>query len=357
MFKITIQDNIGLNIIAFDNIYRVAIIIFFMVYISVVIFNYNRTNFIRDVVTSLINDTNNIDVEILVIKSYINEDIDHFLTDKGIKFFNLMDKKNQSDYIKCAVEKSRGDVLVFHDDDDQFTPKKIGYINKIFSENKDLGYYHNNFDTIDEVGNIVKNRNYKTPQFNSLYIKDQEKSMYFNDRIKLLLKVKPDFNSSSIAIRKSIIEIFKENYDFNVRPDTFIMIAGLVSELSLFFDNKVLTHYRIYGNNVSTSYNASISRMRNTFMKAFSEGKDIFCYYLRFVENTPYTKYMKIRIANLQLAYNFWALQRKYKLSRENFRLILRVDFVHEFGYFLVSLLPSNIKILIMKIVYKASEN
>ena len=328
-----------------------------MVYISVVVFDYNRKDFIRDVVASIIEDARDIDVEILVVKSYVDENIDNFLAQNNIRFFNLLENNKQSDYIKCAIEQSNGDVLVFHDDDDQFTHEKIKYLYKIFSEHRDLGYYHNNYDTIDQKGNIVKNKNYKTPTFNPVYIKDKEKSLYFNDRIKFLLKVKPDFNSSSIAIRKSIIKNFKQNYDFNVRPDTFIMIAGLVSELSLFFDNKILTHYRIYGNNVSTSYNASISRMRNTFMKAFSEGKDIFCYYLRFVENTPYTKYMKIRIANLQLAYNFWALQKKYKLSRENFRLILRVDFVHEFGYFLVSLLPSNIKILIMKIVYKASEN
>ena len=328
-----------------------------MVYISVVVFDYNRKDFIRDVVASIIEDARDIDVEILVVKSYVDENIDNFLAQNNIRFFNLLENNKQSDYIKCAIEQSNGDVLVFHDDDDQFTHEKIKYLYKIFSEHRDLGYYHNNYDTIDQKGNIVKNKNYKTPTFNPVYIKDKEKSLYFNDRIKFLLKVKPDFNSSSIAIRKSIIKNFKQNFEFNVRPDTFIMVAALLSKLSLFFDNKVLTHYRIYGNNVSTSYNASISRMRNTFMKAFSEGNDIFTYYLHFIENTSYTRYMKIRIANLQLAYNFWSLQRKYKLSRENLRLILRVDFVHEFGYFLVSLLPSNIKILIMKIVYKASEN
>ena len=328
-----------------------------MVYISVVVFDYNRKDFIRDVVASIIEDARDIDVEILVVKSYVDENIDNFLAQNNIRFFNLLENNKQSDYIKCAIEQSNGDVLVFHDDDDQFTHEKIKYLYKIFSEHRDLGYYHNNYDTIDQKGNIVKNKNYKTPTFNPVYIKDKEKSLYFNDRIKFLLKVKPDFNSSSIAIRKSIIKNFKQNFEFNVRPDTFIMVAALLSKLSLFFDNKVLTHYRIYGNNVSTSYNTSVNKMRGTFMKAFSEGNDIFTYYLHFIENTSYTRYMKIRIANLQLAYNFWSLQRKYKLSRENLRLILRVDFVHEFGYFLVSLLPSNIKILIMKIVYKASEN
>ena len=326
-----------------------------MVYISVVVFDYDRKDFVRDVVASIIEDAKDIDVEILVVKSYVDENIDNFLTQNNIRFFNLLENNKQSDYIKCAVEQSNGDVLVFHDDDDQFDHEKIKYLYKIFSEHKDLGYYHNNYDTIDQKGNIVKNKNYKTPTFNPVYIKDKEKSPYFNNKIKFLLKIKPDFNSSSIAIRKSIIKNFKQNYEFNVRPDTFIMVAALLSKSSLFFDNKVLTHYRIYGNNVSTSYNASISRMRNTFMKAFSEGKDIFCYYLRFVENSPYTKYMKIRIANLKLAYNFWALQRKYKISATDLQLILKTDFFHELVYYVVSLIPVPLKIFIMKVIYKAT--
>ena len=109
-----------------------------------------------------------------------------------------------------------------------------------------------------------------------------------------------------------------------------MLIMALISDFSLFFDNKVLTHYRLYGDNVSTSYNTSITKMRNTFMKAFSEGTDIFYYYLGFLEDTPYFSYMKLRIINLQLAYNFWALERKYKITRTELKLILKVDLVQD---------------------------
>ena len=83
-----------------------------------------------------------------------------------------------------------------------------------------------------------------------------------------MLRIRPDFNSSSIVIRKSLLSAYHENYDFNVRPDSFIFTLALMSTMDLMLDNKVLTHYRIYGGNVSTSYNATTTRLMETFMDA-----------------------------------------------------------------------------------------
>jgi len=325
-----------------------------MVYASVVIFDYDRKKFIKDLINSLLVDIGDKDVEILLIKSYTDEEIETYLEANNIRFFDLLDRKSQSDYIKCALKESRGEVLIFHDDDDKFIEGKINYAYNIFLEHEDLGYFHNNFDTIDQQGKIAYNKNYKTPQFNSLYIKNSGKALYFNKKIKLLNHIRPDFNSSSISIRKSIFSDFNGKFEFNVRPDTFLLLVALLSNYSLLFDNKVLTHYRLYGDNVSTSYNTSISRMRSTFMKAFSDGTDIFLYYSAFLKNTPYNNYLRLRIINLELAYNFWALERKYKISRPELKLILQVDFVHELGYYIISILPKRLKLLVMKLAYKA---
>ena len=328
-----------------------------MVDASVVIFDYDRKNFIRDIIKSIAANIGDKNIEILVIKSYEDPEIDNFLKNNNIRFFTLLEHKSQSDYIKCAVNESMGEILMFHDDDDQFVDEKVSYVYNLFSQHEDLGYYHNNFNTVNQKGNIVYNRNYKTPEFAPVYIKNSSKRWYFNKKIKLLNHIRPDFNSSSICIRKSIITGFKKNFEFNVRPDTFLLIMALISDFSLFFDNKVLTHYRLYGENVSTSYNAPVTKMRNTFIKAFSEGTDIFSYYSHFLEDTPYARYMKLRIINLKLAYNFWALERKYKITRSELKLILKVDLVHESGYYIISILPAKLKILVMKISYKAIED
>ena len=328
-----------------------------MVDASVVIFDYDRKNFIKDIIKSIAVNIGDKNIEILVIKSYEDPEIDNFLKNNNIRFFTLLENKSQSDYIKCAVKESLGEILMFHDDDDQFADEKISYVYDLFYQHEDLGYYHNNFNTIDQKGNIVYNRNYKTPEFEPAYIKNSDKPMYFNKNIKLLNHIRPDFNSSSICIRKSIITGFQKDFEFNVRPDTFLLIMALLSDLSLFLDNKILTHYRLYGDNVSTSYNTSITKMRDTFMKAFSEGTDIFSYYSHFLEDTPYASYMKLRIINLKLEYNFWALERKFKITYSELKLILRVDPVHESGYYIISILPAKLKIMVMKISYKAIED
>ncbi len=325
-----------------------------MVDASVVIFDYDRKNFIKDIVKSIAVNIGDKNIEILVIKSYEDPEIDNFLKDNNIRFFTLLDHKKQSDYIKCAVKESLGEILMFHDDDDQFIDEKVSYVYNLFCQHEDLGYYHNNFDTIDQEGNAVYNRNYKTPKFVSLYIKNSEKTLYFNKKIELLNYIRPDFNATSICIRKSIITNFQKNFEFNVRPDTFLLIMALLSDLSLFFDSKVLTHYRLYADNVSTSYNAPVTKMRNTFMTAFSEGIRIFCYYSNFLENTSYSSYMKLRIINLKLAYNFWALKRKYKIMRSELKIILKADLLHESAYYIISILPGRLKLLVMKFAYKA---
>lgn len=321
--------------------------------ISVVLFDYNRDTFIRENISKLVNERKRIDFEIILIKSYKNEDIEKFLTLNNVKFIDLMENKLQSDYIKVAVQHSSGDLMLFLDDDDLFVDGKIEKVYNLFRDNPDLGYYHNNFTTIDENGKTIHNRNYKTPKFNKVFIKSDNKIDYFNrnKNIKDLLRIRPDFNSSSIAIRKEILLKIGE-YEFNVRPDTFIMLSALTSDYSIMFDNEILTKYRIYSGNVSTAYKNTTSHVQKVFIKAFSEGIQALELYNTIFKNLNYNKYMKLRILNLQLAYNFWSYSKKYKINFKNLLFLLKIDFVHELVYYIVSSLPKKLKVMLMKIFY-----
>ena len=68
-----------------------------MVDASVVIFDYDRKNFIKDIVKSIAVNIGDKNIEILVIKSYEDPEIDNFLKDNNIRFFTLLDQKKQSD--------------------------------------------------------------------------------------------------------------------------------------------------------------------------------------------------------------------------------------------------------------------
>ena len=78
-------------------------------------------------------------------------------------------------------------------------------------------------------------------------------------------------------------------------------------------DNKVLTHYRIYGGNVSTSYNTTVNKLQETFMEAFSTGISMFGIIQDITRGSAYENYVELRIINLKLAYNFmYLISNKY---------------------------------------------
>ena len=327
-----------------------------MVYSSIVIFDFSRPDFIRRAVCFLLKEISGTDSEIILIKSYKDPDIEKFLEDNSVKYTTLMEQNRQSDYIKTACEVASGEIMIFMDDDDTFYSGKIKYVSDLFRENKNLGYYHNNFDTIDELENITAIRNYKTPEFESLYIDSNRKSEFFKNskNIRLMLRIRPDFNSSSIVIRKSLLSASHKNYGFNVRPDSFIFTLALMSTMDLMLDNKVLTHYRIYSGNVSTSYNATTAQLMETFKEAFSSGISMFDIIQRMAKDSAFETYIEVRIINLKLAYNFWSLTRTYKISFREKVLVLGIDFMHEFGYITLSAMPAFVKLRVMKLFYHA---
>jgi glycosyltransferase involved in cell wall biosynthesis len=327
-----------------------------MVKISVVVFDYSRDTYIRDNISKIKKECNNIDCEIIVLKSYLNKSLEEFFTGNSIIYYNLMENKRQSDYIKASIKYSTGDVIAYMDDDDLIIPGRLKKIEKLFTEDNFLGYYHNNFITIDNNGNIIKNRNYITPVFETAYIDNKNKKEWFNKNkfLKKLLYIRPDFNSSSIAIRKKLLENFQNDYEFNVRPDTFIMLIALMSDYSLLIDSEPLTYYRISDENVSTSYNADIDKMRSIYTKAFSEGISALDYYGKITGN-KYTKYMELRKYNLQLAYNFWSCSKKYKFNLNKIIFLLKIDLVHELFYYIAAFMPSRLKIMAMRLFYSAN--
>ena len=327
-----------------------------MVYASVIIFDFKRPDFVKDAITSIKSNSTGLEFEIILIKSYKDLDIERFLNENKVAYFDLMEKIQQSDYIKTAAKAAKGEIIMFLDDDDIFYPEKIGYLINIFKVHTNLGYYHNNFDTVDQSENIILNRNYKTPVFDSVYIDNKLKSDFFKHKrnLRLLLKIRPDFNSSSIAIRRVLLFEYHEDYDFNVRPDSFLFILALQSSMDIFIDSKVLTHYRIYSGNVSTSYNATIVRLRETFMGAFSSGITMFSVIQTITKGTAYQNYIEIRMINLKLAYNFWSLSRTYKINFQEKIFALSINLIHEAIYIILSLMPAFIKLKAMKIFYHA---
>ena len=111
---------------------------------SVIVTAYNRRSFILDAVGSALNQTVSRDkYEIIVVKNYVDENIDEFLSSNNI-ILVYSSQKNQVTFTMDGLRVAKGDVIIFLEDDDRFLPTKIEQVILRFTQRPKLVYLHNN---------------------------------------------------------------------------------------------------------------------------------------------------------------------------------------------------------------------
>ncbi len=193
-------------------------------YISVIISDYNRKTYIIKALESVINQTlprNH--YEVILVKNFSDQEIDEFARSNYIKT-SLSQDKTLSGKIKEGLLLARGDIICFLDDDDMFYNNKLEYIYNKFKNDDNLVYLHNNFSAVDSNGKAINYGN-----------------------------TNPDFNMSSITIRKNIIQIDTLT-EVSKSIDTLMYLYALESGMHIELDNKVLTYYRVTENSVTHSF-------------------------------------------------------------------------------------------------------
>jgi glycosyltransferase involved in cell wall biosynthesis len=128
--------------------------------ISVIIMAYNRREFIREAVKSVVNQTLPKDeYELIVVKNFEDAYVDDVI--KSMKGKSLKGKSLLADLISygakvtLAIEKAEGDVICFLDDDDMYSPWRLEVIRDKFKHNPSLIYYHNNVLVVNELGKPI----------------------------------------------------------------------------------------------------------------------------------------------------------------------------------------------------------
>ena len=184
--------------------------------ISVIIIAYDRREYIKKAINSVISQSLNREkFEIIVIKNYKDREIDEYIDqncDKNV----YSENKSLSRKIKEAVMLSKYDIISFLEDDDAFYDEKLKTVLQEFSENKNLVYFHNACKFIDEDGKFLKYGGFG-----------------------------PDFNLSSISIRKSSIDQ-DLILDSSVGLDTFMYLACLDTGGKIAVDKRPLTIYMLH---------------------------------------------------------------------------------------------------------------
>lgn len=301
-------------------------------FISVIITAHDRKDYIVKAINSVLNNVYPKDsFEILVVKNFdggIMENIDH-----NIILLNL--EGTIGEYMSTAIEKSRGSIICFLDDDDEFYSNKLKEVNDTFKDFPRLGYYHNSFEIINAEGETLKKRSrYKQPK-RDYYIQEENKEKY-------LFKVgrfNGTFNTSCVCIRRSVILPFIHFLKrVPASPDGALYLAALKSNYDLLVTHKILNKYRIHGNQ-------TIPLTKSAFMNVNQKMLEATTLFSSFSLGTKFELY-----ANSSSFY--WHVRCKFSDRNDK---ITWDDALQLFRYFVLTKLSSYFSLAVAVTAFKLS--
>ena len=215
--------------------------------ISVIITVYNRKKYLKEAVNSVLNSTlNRTFYEIIVVKNFLDNEIDTYLNMNGVIIINTQDV-NIGRQIAYGLSRASGNVISFLDDDDQFETNKLSVI---LSEFKDqtLIYYHNLNTPISE--NSTPMQGMINPPIKSeliLYPDTTENLMISLSQRKDMTHYTIMFNLSCVSLRKEVLLKRKAYLERIIDgTDHFVFYISLLENKKMKFDTKYLTIYRVH---------------------------------------------------------------------------------------------------------------
>jgi len=220
----------------------------------VVVLAHDRRQYLKGAVASIVGqDLERSEFEIIVVKNFLDPAIDEYLAEVHADSILCTDLRGA---VKVAVGfgRCRGRVILVLDDDDLFEPSLLRSITKAFDSHPNLGFYTNRFTYIGADGRPLPARSLRAFGHRS---PNREAALMIGfprvaDEMRSLAGRFPDFNVSSSAIRRELVE---QSLPYMVRMqstvDTLFFFSALASKYSILLDNAPLTRYRIHGGNMT----------------------------------------------------------------------------------------------------------
>lgn len=221
-------------------------------FISVIVTDYQRKKYLRTAIESALSQKFDKDrFEVIVVTGYeVHSDLPQ---GNNLKYF-ICNEKEQGGMLAFAVEKAKGSILSFLDDDDRWMDSKLSTLYTQFSNHDNLGYYHNNLTAINESGEKIENVPHKAA------LRRIEKKGRFEiisreaeyPQIRRMVSLALDFNSSCISVRREVaLKFIDEMRKVSVGVDSFLFYSALMTKFCMVGDSKPLTEYRVHSNNLT----------------------------------------------------------------------------------------------------------
>ena len=311
--------------------------------VSVLIDNYNYANFLPECIESVLNQTYQ-NFEIIIVndgsKDNSKEIIENYAKkDKRIK---PVFKKNggQASAFNEGFKHCNGELICFLDSDDLFEKNKLQEVIKIYK--KGYEYIVNDYIFLDNK-NLIDNYGPYYPYGG------------YNLFLVYYLTKYTGSSTSNISISKNLAnKIFPIKYEefFRIRADDVIVFACGIG-VEMYFINKILTKYRIHGNNLfacnqqkssaSEEYKRSmiIEKIKKEYLQKFNISdnflKNPYNLFLEFktkqvIDNTILNVYQKILFNKMNITleektYFYKNLLEFYEKNKSDFNYSKKLNF------------------------------
>lgn len=223
--------------------------------ISVVVVAYNRKRFLKEAICSVFeNAYDKKKLEIIVVKDYVDEELDSYLLTSGI----ILIQTGEADVgrqLSMGVEKASGEIICFLDDDDRFKSNKFKVVDANFKRYPNLVYYHNQTASIDDKSSTFRGNAHLRIKDDIMVPKASLDALWKGMRKKRGVTLYSlIFNLSSVSIKRSSIVKY---IDFLGRiidgTDWFAFCCGIMERGDILFGHEILTDYRVH-DSASNSY-------------------------------------------------------------------------------------------------------
>lgn len=220
--------------------------------LSLLMSTYNGEKFIEQQLNSILNQSLPLD-EVIII--------DDCSTDKTVQIINDFIKRNNliNSWIVIknninrgwkfnffyGIEKTRGDIIFFSDQDDIWHPDKVKYFNNIFIDNEFI-------DVVASKEELYFGGEYKFKKLSNSFVK-----IGLDDRC---VHYRMEVSGCAMAIRKSFYNKVKSYYTQGQAHDEFFWQMGQAFDsLALISDRTIL--HRIHGGNESRKKSFKLDRI------------------------------------------------------------------------------------------------
>lgn len=297
--------------------------------ISVIIYSYNRKEFILEAIKSAYNQTLVRDLyEIIVVKSFSDPELDSEIT----KFTNTcitLNVKGHGKKIVSALDHASGDIICLLDDDDLFTKDKLQRIKDIFESQDDVIFIHNSIIRIDEKGDeIFSNRKttHKKLELDTVSPDKKTLSQFMSQRV--------NWYGSCMSFRKDALIEVKEilgEIDQSIDPILFILTLRKSGKM-IKIDDK-LTKYRVHNSTTNYLLNFSdyVERRKEFYENTLTNYNRI----IGITKGTMGELLLKVSITHLRLVISFLNRATKRILIKGSINLILSMEEVFIKYYFI----------------------